>query len=98
MSADELRTYGAIDNDGRPIIDPANNLKTPEQGAATTVWCATSRQLDGLGGVYCENCDIALAVSGDSTAPLGVRPWAIDPEFADRLWGLSARLTGSAMA
>ncbi len=94
MSAEELRAYGALDEDGRPVIDPVRNMKTPEQGAATSVWCATSRQLDGLGGVYCENCDITVAVPADSTEPLGVRPWATDPDLADRLWRLSERLTG----
>lgn len=69
-------------------------MKTPEQGAATNVWCATSPQLDGLGGVYCENCDIAVAVPADSTTLLGVRPWAVDPDFANRLWSLSETLTG----
>jgi NAD(P)-dependent dehydrogenase (short-subunit alcohol dehydrogenase family) len=96
MSAEELRASGALDEAGRPIIDPARNMKTPEQGAATSVWCATSRQLEGLGGVYCENCDIAVAVPADSTEHLGVRPWATNPELADRLWRLSERLTGVA--
>jgi hypothetical protein len=44
------------------VIERARRIasfKTIEQGAATTVWCATSPQLAGLGGVYCENCDIA---------------------------------------
>jgi NAD(P)-dependent dehydrogenase (short-subunit alcohol dehydrogenase family) len=60
-----------------------SSFKTVEQGAATTVWCATSAQLDGRGGVYCENCDIAPVKSeGDD----GVRPYAIDPETAQRLW------------
>jgi NAD(P)-dependent dehydrogenase (short-subunit alcohol dehydrogenase family) len=31
------------------------SFKNIEQGAATTIWCATSSQLAGLGGVYCEN-------------------------------------------
>jgi NAD(P)-dependent dehydrogenase (short-subunit alcohol dehydrogenase family) len=96
MSADEIRASGFIDEQGRPIIDPARNMKTAEQGAATSVWCATSQQLDGRGGVYCENCDIAIAVPADSTEQLGVRPWAINPEFADRLWSLSESLTGVA--
>ena len=94
MSTAEVRAYGVLDEHGRPIIDPARNMKTPEQGAATSVWCATSRELDGLGGVYCENCDIALPVPGDSTELRGVRPWAMDREFADKLWNLSERLTG----
>ena len=51
MSTEEVRAYGVLDEHGRPIIDRARNMKTPEQGAATSVWCATSRQLEGLGGV-----------------------------------------------
>ena len=64
------------------------SFKTVEQGAATTIWCATSPQLEGLGGVYCENCDIApVKTEGDD----GVRPYAIDPEIAQRLWAWSER-------
>lgn len=69
-------------------------MKTVEQGAATSVWCVTSPSLDGLGGVYCENCNIAAAVPEDSKELLGVRPWATNPEFAERLWQLSEKLTG----
>ena len=94
MSTDEVRAYGILDAHGRPIIDPARNMKTPEQGAATSVWCATSRQLEGLGGVYCEDCDIAVPVPGGSTELRGVRPWAVDREFAQELWSLSERLIG----
>ena len=85
-----------IDKTGKPIIDPENNKKTPQQGAATSVWCATSPQLDGLGGVYCENCDIAPALpSDDSKEMRGVRPRATDPVAAGRLWQLSEQLTGT---
>jgi NAD(P)-dependent dehydrogenase (short-subunit alcohol dehydrogenase family) len=66
-------------------------FKTVEQGAATTVWCATSPALAGMGGVYCEDCDIAVAVPADHPDPRGVRPWAIDPPSAERLWTLSER-------
>lgn len=60
-----------------------SSFKTVEQGAATTIWCATSPQLAGRGGVYCENCDIAaIKTEGDD----GVRPYAIDPASAQRLW------------
>jgi hypothetical protein len=46
-----------------------------------------------MGGVYCEDCDIApLAVSENEKA--GVRPWAVDPELARRLWTMSEQLTG----
>ncbi|MBB3131057.1 hypothetical protein FHS19_005777 [Paenibacillus rhizosphaerae] len=60
--------------------------------AATSVWCAVSPQLDGLGGVYCEDAEIAEAVPADSTRPNGVRPWATDTELAIRLWKLSEEL------
>ena len=47
---------------GDPIIDL---LKTVEQGAATSVWCATSPQFEGTGGVQRQNSDIALLVTGE---------------------------------
>ena len=74
-------------------------LKTPEQGAATSVWCATSPQLDGKGGVYCGDVDIAEVISDSDSQVVdhqvtGVLPWAIDPELAERLWLLSEQMTG----
>jgi NAD(P)-dependent dehydrogenase (short-subunit alcohol dehydrogenase family) len=65
--------------------------KNPAEGAATSIWCATSPQLADLGGVYCEDCDIArpIADPSDTTTLWGVRPWATDPALADRLWTLS---------
>ncbi len=72
----------------------AQTMKTVEQGAATSVWCATSPQLEGKGGVYCADCDIAPAVAADSQEFSGVRPWAIDPEAAQRLWAWSEAAIG----
>ena len=69
-------------------------MKSVEQGAATSVWCATSPQLAGEGGVYCENVDIAAPVAADSTEVNGVRPWACDPQAAEKLWALSEGWTG----
>jgi NAD(P)-dependent dehydrogenase (short-subunit alcohol dehydrogenase family) len=69
-------------------------VKTPGQGAATSVWCAVSAQLDGMGGVYCEDMDIAAVELSDSPAVPGVRPWATDPVLADRLWTMSETWTG----
>jgi hypothetical protein len=68
-------------------------VKDVAQGAATSVWCLTSARLDGRGGVYCEDTDIAAAVAADSDSATGVRQWATDPALADRLWELSERLT-----
>ena len=83
---------GWMDADGN-----VNELfKTPEQGAATSVWAATSPQLDGMGGVYCEDCDVSNPVDPDSPFArfLGVNPHAVDTAGAARLWDLSAELTG----
>ncbi|MGW7203215.1 SDR family NAD(P)-dependent oxidoreductase [Streptomyces sp. NPDC054837] len=87
----EMVERGWIDEDGA-FLNP-EGFKTPEQGAATQVWAATSPQLEGLGGVYLEDCDIAEpAVDGDQSS--GVKAWATDPEQAARLWELSSELTG----
>jgi NAD(P)-dependent dehydrogenase (short-subunit alcohol dehydrogenase family) len=87
MSDEEVRV--AIENSSK-----REPLKTPQQGAATTVWAATSPLLDGMGGVYCENGDVAVALSSDEAATHGVRPWAVDPRAADRLWSASEDWTG----
>jgi hypothetical protein len=73
-------------------------VQETEQGAATSVWCATSPQLDGIGGVYCEDADIGGAVAADATGVRGVRPWASDPELAGRLWTLSKEWAGVRLA
>jgi len=100
VSQELLRAAGLVDEGGNPIIDPAKNMKTVAQGAATSVWCATSPQLDGMGGVYCHNCDIAplvpetLAANPIGSMALGVMPHAVDPQAAERLWSLSEQLLG----
>jgi NAD(P)-dependent dehydrogenase (short-subunit alcohol dehydrogenase family) len=90
MPEEEKRAMGWIDEHG----NVNERFKTPSQGAATSVWCAANAQLDGKGGVYCEDCDIAVAVAADDKGFSGVRPWAIDPAQADKLWELSERMTG----
>jgi len=93
LDLDDLRRVGALDDAGQVNPPPQSGFKNVAQGAATTVWCATSAQLDGLGGVYCEDCDIAALVADDSTGP-GVRRWAADAAQARRLWALSEQMTG----
>lgn len=95
MSQEQIDAANIIDKDGNPVIDPENNKKTPQQGAATSVWCATNPQLRGMGGVYCADCDIAHALPNDeSTEMHGVRPRATDRVAAGRLWQFSEQLTG----
>jgi NAD(P)-dependent dehydrogenase (short-subunit alcohol dehydrogenase family) len=91
LPKDEMIKMGWMDADGN-----VNELfKSPEQGAATSVWAATSPQLDGLGGVYCEDCDISAPTDAESPFAryLGVDAHAIDHDDAARLWALSADLT-----
>ena len=90
LPREEQIAMGWIDEAG--ILNPV--FKSPAQGAATSVWCATSPQLDGRGGVYCEDCDIATLVPTESTAWTGVREHAVDPGAARRLWALSEDMTG----
>jgi len=67
--------------------------KTIPQGAATSCWAATAPELEGKGGVYCEDCHVA-AVDDESSSG-GVRSYALDPQAAERLWTLSEQLTGA---
>jgi NAD(P)-dependent dehydrogenase (short-subunit alcohol dehydrogenase family) len=96
---DELKAMGVMDAEGNRIDSGSvkqvpRGLKSIPQGAATTIWAATSSQLDGMGGPYCEDVDIAVAVPPEFEEGTGVRPWAIDRDQAARLWPLSEELTG----
>ncbi|MEV5570391.1 SDR family NAD(P)-dependent oxidoreductase [Spirillospora sp. NPDC052269] len=73
---------------------PAEGFKSPEQGAATAIWAATSPLLDGLGGLYAQDCDIAEPATSNDMLVGGVMPWAVDADDAARLWEISADLTG----
>ncbi|HCA06618.1 SDR family NAD(P)-dependent oxidoreductase [Chryseobacterium sp.] len=92
---------GTHDKDGKIKPEVEAKLKTIPQGAATTVWCATSPDLQNTGGVYCENCDIAEIDLGkiehrydEPTTIRGVQPYSIDQENAERLWKLSEEMLG----
>jgi NAD(P)-dependent dehydrogenase (short-subunit alcohol dehydrogenase family) len=89
LDRQELIDAGMVDENGQVT----GGAKTPEQGAATQVWAATSPRLDGLGGVYLEDCDIAEPAPADGTRT-GVKDYAVDPLLAERLWTVSAELTG----
>lgn len=87
LPVEEMAALGWVDADGALTPQAAAMFKSVEAGAATAVWCATSPQLDGIGGVFCEDCDIS-APAGD-TPYVGVHPHAVDPASADRLWSLT---------
>lgn len=92
---------GTHDETGTIKPEVEAKLKTLPQGAATTIWCAASPLLENLGGVYCENCDIAEIDLGqiehryDNPSTIrGVQPYSINKENAERLWKLSEEMLG----
>jgi len=96
-----FKQMGTHDTNGNIFPEVAQKLKTISQGAATTVWCTASPMLNNIGGVYCENADIAELDSGtiehryDEPWTLrGVQAYSLDEANAKRLWSLSEELTG----
>jgi NAD(P)-dependent dehydrogenase (short-subunit alcohol dehydrogenase family) len=70
-----------------------HTFKTSEQGASTPVLAAASPLLDGVTGIYLEDCNQASRVSRNpDRADGGVAPFALDPANAERLWDLSLQL------
>jgi NAD(P)-dependent dehydrogenase (short-subunit alcohol dehydrogenase family) len=69
-------------------------LKSIEEGAATTIWAATSPELDGRSGLYLEDCHASTTVASGTEQPEGHRADAVDPEQAERLWQWSEAEVG----
>ena len=86
LDKEEMIALGWLGPDGEISETAKAMFKTPEQGASTTVWAATSALLDGKGGVYCENCNIAKLAGPDAPRYAEVQPHACDNEQAARLW------------
>jgi NAD(P)-dependent dehydrogenase (short-subunit alcohol dehydrogenase family) len=72
-------------------IDRNYDWKTVEEGAATTVFVATSPLLDGIGGRYFEDCQVAEVVDPavGQERQKGVAAYALDPQAATKLWEVS---------
>jgi NAD(P)-dependent dehydrogenase (short-subunit alcohol dehydrogenase family) len=90
MSIEEQRAMGWLDENDKP----REGFKSTEQGAATSVWAAVGGELDGVGGLYLEDCNQAVPWSQERPWN-GVMPHALDPETADRLWDLSVKTVGA---
>jgi len=89
-----FKQMGILDETGNIRPEVAAMLKTIPQGAATTVWAATSPMLKDLGGVYCEDVNIAELDIQNKSAGNGVLPYSLDENNAKKLWKLSETLTG----
>jgi NAD(P)-dependent dehydrogenase (short-subunit alcohol dehydrogenase family) len=59
--------------------------KTPQEGAATQVYVATSPELEGVSGAYFEDCN-PVRISGDHHM--------FDEAMADQLWTVAEEMTG----
>lgn len=68
---------------------PPELRKTVDEGAATTVFVATSPMLEGIGGRYFVDCNEAELVTRRTGTTEGVAPYALDPTLAERLWEVS---------
>ena len=88
-----FQQLGYYDAEGKLTPEKAASLKSIPQGAATTVWCATSPLLNDTGGVYCEDADIA-ALAPERLVQNGVTADSLDRAHARRLWQWSEAVTG----
>ncbi|BAV06033.1 NAD(P)-dependent dehydrogenase, short-chain alcohol dehydrogenase family [Filimonas lacunae] len=96
-----FQKMGFLDEKGNIRAEVLASLKTIPQGAATTVWAATSLHLQGIGGVYCEDGDIAELIPANPDTPSlatphknGVQKYSLDESGAKRLWMLTEEMTG----
>jgi NAD(P)-dependent dehydrogenase (short-subunit alcohol dehydrogenase family) len=96
LGDEEMVALGWKNPDGSLPERVAALFKTPEQGAATTLWALLSPRLDGKGGLYCEDCDVARLADESSQRWEHVRRWACDPDRAERLWAMSEAMLAEA--
>jgi NAD(P)-dependent dehydrogenase (short-subunit alcohol dehydrogenase family) len=85
MSEEEIE---AINQDPSLMASYMN----PAQGAATSVWSAVSRNLEGQGAKYLENCQISTPHDpAEGIWAPGYGPHAFDVAGAKKLWDVSLK-------
>ncbi|MHA7820866.1 MAG: oxidoreductase [Erythrobacter sp.] len=94
LTMEEQKAMGWYDEEG----NVHEGFKSTEEGAATSVWCAVSPLLEAMGGVYCEDCNVAAPAGDDTPRGSGVYPHVRDEALAEALWRKSEELTGVAFA
>jgi NAD(P)-dependent dehydrogenase (short-subunit alcohol dehydrogenase family) len=92
LSSEDKLALGWIDEEGNQTN--LLNWKTPEQGAATSIWAAVGQELEGIGGRYLEDCQEAVPLTPETPRGHGYLLYALDPESAERLWTLSQEQVG----
>ena len=92
LTMEEQIAMGWYDKDGKK-----NDIfKSTEAGAATSIWCAVSPLLEGQGGVYCEDCNIAALWQEGMNPYSGARAHIGSRDEAAALWIASEKMTGVA--
>lgn len=89
MSDEEIKSLRKSSDDAPGLV-----FKSVSQGAATTVWAATSASLAGKGGLYLEDCGIGQPIHGGALSATGYAPWALDRDRAEVLWRQSEEWIG----
>ncbi len=84
-------TIAALQESIKATSTGTMRYKTVPQGAATSVWAAAVADADAIGGRYCEDCQVAETTAATDLGG-GVRPYALDPENARKLWAKSEEL------
>lgn len=98
-SSELWQKMGILDEHGNLRPEVLAALKTIPQGAATQVWAAVSPLLNDIGGVYCEDCDVAelllpnTAHTNEKLHKSGVLQYSVDEENARRLWEWTEQMT-----
>jgi len=87
LALDEMRALGWL----KPDDTPLDLFKTPEQGAATSVWAATAPELAGRGGRYLEDCNEGVPAEPGNRV-FGFAPHIMDRNAAERLWTVSQEM------
>jgi NAD(P)-dependent dehydrogenase (short-subunit alcohol dehydrogenase family) len=95
LDADALAAVQASAPYAESFDESTVRYKTAKQGAATSVFVATSPLLDGIGGRYFEDCNQAPVIDPDAphTTIFGVAAYALDPANANRLWEVTLGTT-----
>ncbi len=89
--------FAAMTEQHLALGNPPLAIKSPAQGAATTLWAGIVADAAEIGGRYCEDCHVGGLLADDAVVSpfgAGVRRFAIDPARADALWAKAAELTG----
>ncbi|MBT3529556.1 MAG: SDR family NAD(P)-dependent oxidoreductase [Gammaproteobacteria bacterium] len=92
LPVEEMVALGWTDAEGNISEQAAAMFKTTTQGCTTSLWAATSESLADLGGLYCEDCDVADLAGEDSPSFFGVSPWAVNEDSAQKLWSMTEEM------